>query len=167
MTMTTCSRRSLVQWFLAVSMILVSGHQIVLATMPSAPMEMSLQTSMPIAVDTDFTITLTARPLIDAPQLVLTVTLPDGVDLIAGDTTWRGPAAAGDVKTLILTARPRKADPAIISGAALIELADGAKLGDTRSVTLPLGDRTKPRLMLPPPKKTQTGEPVIEYRDAP
>ncbi|MEO6666534.1 MAG: hypothetical protein ABIO65_07160 [Nitrospiria bacterium] len=137
------------------------------ATMPSAPIEVSLETSPVTAVDTEFTVTLTARPLMAAPQLSLTITLPPGVELVSGETAWRGAAASGELKTVTITARARKAAPGVIRGGAVIELPDGAKLGDSRSITLPLGDRTKPQWTLPPPKKTKTGEPVIEYRDDP
>jgi hypothetical protein len=48
-----------------------------------------------------------------------------------------------------------------------MEFPDGTVLGDTRSLTLALGDRSKPAIGISPPKKTTTGESVIEFRDVP
>lgn len=138
-----------------------------LATMPAAPLDVSFDFGGPVAVDADVTVTLRARPLVDAPSLSLSITLPDGVDLVSGTTTWEGAARAGDIRTLTLTIRPRKAAPAVIHGAAMLKFGDGTTLGDARSLLLPLGDPSKHKLKLPPPKKTKTGESVIEYRDEP
>jgi len=138
-----------------------------LATMPAAPLDVSFDFGGPVAVNADVTVTLRARPLVDAPSLSLSITLPDGVDLVSGTTTWEGAARAGDIRTLAVTIRPRKAALAVIQGAAMLRFADGTTLGDARSLMLPLGDSAKHKLKLPPPKKTKTGESVIEYRDEP
>jgi hypothetical protein len=91
--------------------------------------------------------------LVDAPSLSLSITLPDGVDLVSGTTTWDGAARAGDIRTLTLTIRPRKAAPAVIQGAVMLKFADGTTLGDARSLMLPLGDPAKHKLNLPRPRK--------------
>ncbi len=135
--------------------------------MPSAPVEVSLEFGGAVAVGTDVTVTLQARPLVDAERLSLSITLPDSIELIAGETRWEGPAGSGERRALTVTIRPRASEPAVIRGAAALGFQDGTTLGAARSLALPLGDRSKPTLPLPPPKKTKTGESVIEYRDAP
>jgi len=137
------------------------------ATMPSAPVEVSLEFGGTVAVGTDVAVTLQARPLVDTERLSLSITLPDGIDLIAGEARWEGPARSGERRTLTVTIRPQVAEPRVIQGAAVLGFPDGTTLGAARSLALPLGNRSKPTLPLPPPKKTKTGESVIEYRDAP
>ncbi len=137
------------------------------ATMPSAPLEMVLESAGTPAVDVDLTVTLTVRPLVDAARLVVKITLPEGVDRVAGETEWIGPVRAQESRVLSVIVRPRRAEFSVIQGAARMEFPDGTALGDLRSLALPLGERSKQTLGLSPPKKTTTGEPVIEFRDAP
>lgn len=137
------------------------------ATMPSAPLEMVLESTGVVAVDVDLTVTLTVRPLVDAERMALAITLPEGVDLVAGETAWVGPVRAQENRVLRVTVRPRRAAFSVIQGAARIEFPDGTVLGDVRSLSLQLGERSKQTLGLSPPKKTTTGESVIEFRDAP
>ena len=137
------------------------------ATMPSAPIQMVLESTGVVAVDVDLTVTLTVRPLVDAERITLAITLPEGVDLVAGETAWVGPVHAQESRVLSVTVRPRRAAFSVIQGAARIEFPDGTVLGDVRSMSLPLGERSKQTLGLSPPKKTTTGESVIEFRDAP
>jgi hypothetical protein len=139
----------------------------VYATMPSAPLEMVLESTGVVAVDVDLTVTLTVRPLIDAERVKLAITLPEGVDLVAGETGWVGPVRAQESRVLSVTVRPRRAAFSVIQGAARMEFPDGTVLGDIRSMSLPLGERSKQTLGVSPPKKTTTGESVIEFRDAP
>jgi hypothetical protein len=90
-----------------------------------------------------------------------------GKKLIVGAGLWVGPVRAKERQVLSITVRPRRAAFSVIQGAARIEFPDGAMLGDVRSVTLPLGERSKPTLGVSPPKKATTGDSVIEFRDAP
>ncbi len=141
----------------------LDGH----ATMPGAPLEIALESEGAIAVDADLAVTLTVRPLIDVEQLSLKITLPEGVELVAGDLAWTGPVRAQESQVLRVTVRPRRAAFSVIQGAARIEFPDGAVLGDVRSLNLSLGERSKQTLGVSPPKKTTTGESVIEFRDMP
>jgi len=143
------------------------GAPVVRATMPSAPIEMTLESAGVVAVDVDLTVTLTVRPLVDAERMVLGITLPEGVDLVAGETAWTGAVRAQESRVLSVTVRPRHRAFSVIQGAARIEFPDGTVLGDVRSMSLPLGERSKQTLGVSPPKKTTTGESVIEFRDAP
>lgn len=144
-----------------------AGGSPALATMPGAPLELSVEATGMIAVDVDLVVTLTVQPLIDAEQLSLRITVPEGVDLVAGDPAWVGPVRARESRALTVTVRPRRAAFSVIQGAARIELPDGTMLGDLRSLPLPLGDRSKQTLGVSPSKKTATGESVLEFRDAP
>ena len=145
---------------------MVSGPR-AYATMPSAPIEMALESAGDVAVDVDLTVTLTVRPLVDAERMSLAITVPDGVDLVEGETSWVGPLRARESRTLVVTVRPRRAAFSVIQGTARIEFPDGTMLGDVRSISLPLGERSKQGLGVAPRKKTTTGESVIEFRDAP
>ncbi|MFZ5877638.1 MAG: hypothetical protein ACOYXU_14725 [Nitrospirota bacterium] len=141
------------------------GH----ATMPSVPMSVTLESTGDAAVDADLTVTLTAQPLVDAEQLSMTITLPEGVDLVAGDAAWTGKVRAHESRALIVTVRPRRAADAVIRGQVRLDFPDGTTLGETRSLSLELGDRAKQSLGIgiAPPKKTGTGEPVIEFHNTP
>jgi hypothetical protein len=147
----------------------VMGPGVVHATMPSVPMAVTLESTGRAAVDVDLTVTLTAKPLVDAERLSMTITLPEGVELVAGDATWTGSVRAQESRALTVTVRPRRAAPAVIRGGVRLEFPDGTTLGETRSLSLELGERAKQGLGIspPPPKKTGTGEPVIEFHNTP
>ncbi|MFZ5861618.1 MAG: hypothetical protein ACOYXR_02030 [Nitrospirota bacterium] len=148
-----------------VLLVYAAGSGVARATMPSVPISVALESSGSAAVDVDLTVTLTATPAINAERLSLSITLPDQVDLVAGDLTWTGAAQAHESRVLTVTVRPRRAAPAVIRGRARIEFPDGTVLGDMRSLSLNLDGRSKQSLGLAPPKKTLSGEPVIEFRD--
>jgi hypothetical protein len=145
----------------------VAGPGVAHATMPSVPMAVTLESTGSVAVDADLTVTLTAEPLIDAERLSMTITLPEDVELVAGDATWTGSVRAHESRTLTVTVRPRRAAPTVIRGGVRLEFPDGTTLGETRSLSLELGERAKQGLGTSPPKKTGTGEPVIEFRNTP
>lgn len=150
-----------------VLLIVMFGARAVQATMPSAPLEMVLESTGVAAVDAELTVTLTVRPLIDAERLTVKIMLPEGVDRVSGETEWAGAVRAQESRIVSLVVRPRRAEFLVIQAAARIEFPDGTVLGDLRSLDLPLGQRSKQTLGLSSPKKTTTGEPVIEFRDAP
>jgi hypothetical protein len=137
------------------------------ATMPSVPMSVTLESAGNVAVDADLTVTLTAKPLVDAEHLSMTITLPEGVELVAGDVTWTGSLRAHEPRALTVTVRPRRAANVVIRGQVRLDFPDGTTLGETRSVTLELGDRAKQSLGIAPQKKTGAGESVIEFRATP
>jgi hypothetical protein len=137
------------------------------ATMPSVPMSVTLESAGNVAVDADLTVTLTAKPLVDAEHLSMTIMLPEGVELVAGDVTWTGSLRAQEPRALTVTVRPRRAANAVIRGQVRLDFPDGTTLGETRSVTLELGDRAKQSLGIAPQKKTGEGESVIEFRATP
>jgi hypothetical protein len=143
------------------------SYSVAFATMPSAPVAVTIESAGPVAVDVDLTITLVARPMIDVERLSATITLPPGVDLIAGETSWTGAVRAREDRTLTITVRPRRAESAVIRGAVRMEFSDGTKLGETRSLRLDLGERPTPGASVAPPQTTISGEPVIEFRDNP
>lgn len=155
---------------LGVALLASSGAPFVAhATMPSVPMSVTLESAGNAAVDVDLTITLTAKPLVDAERLSMAIVLPEGVDLVAGDATWVGSVHAQENRPLTVTVRPRRAANMVIRGQVRIEFPDGTTLGETRSVTLELGDRAKQSLGIAPQqqKKTGAGESVIEFRNRP
>ncbi len=135
------------------------------ATMPLVPMSVTLESTGSVAVDVDLIVTLMAKPLVDADRLSMTITLPEGVELVAGDVTWTGSVRANESRTLTVTVRPRRAVPSVIRGGVRLEFPDGTTLGETRSLALELGERAKQSLGISPPKKTGAGESVIEFRD--
>jgi hypothetical protein len=145
----------------------VIGPSVAHATMPSVPIAVTLESTGSVAVDVDLTVTLTAKPLVDAERLSMTITLPEGVELVAGDAVWTGAVRAQESRALTVTVRPRRAAPAVIRGGVRLEFSDGTTLGETRSLSLELGERAKQGLGISPPKKTGTGEPVIEFRNTP
>ncbi len=148
-----------------VSLFFVIGSGVGRATMPLVPMSVTLESTGSVAVDVDLVVTLTAKPLVDAERLSMTITLPEGVELVAGDVTWTGSVRANESRVLTVTVRPRRAAPSVIRGGARLQFPDGTTLGETRSLPLELGERAKQSLGVAPSKRTITGEPVIEFRD--
>jgi len=139
------------------------AHPVAHATMPRAPVDLRLELGGEPAVGAEVEVTLRIRPLADAAAVALTLTLPSELELVAGETTWRGVVRAGQSHALTVVIRPREAVPATIQGIGVLEFQDGTKLGESRAVTLDLGPAIKQKSALPPSKKTQTGDPVIEY----
>lgn len=146
-------------------LVSVMGPGVAHATMPSVPIGVTFESTGSVAVDVDLTVTLTAKPLVDAERLSMTITLPEGVELVAGDVTWTGSVRANESRTLTVTVRPRRAASSVIRGGVRLQFPDGTTLGETRSLPLELGERAKQSRGIAPSKRTITGEPVIEFRD--
>src|SRR3970040_1816578 len=95
MNMNAVFRRSRAPLMAALVLVVLSCPRLGLWAMPAAPLDVSFDFGGPVAVDADVTVTLRARPLVDAPSLSLSITLPDGVDIVSGTTAGGGSAGGG------------------------------------------------------------------------
>lgn len=110
----------------------------------------------------DLVITLTTRPLLPAPKIKISIGLPEGLELKAGETAWEGSMSKGEEKDLEISVRILKEGHMEVVGVASIEYPDGARLVKSASGTIEVGQYQK---STPPgvKKRDRRGQEIIEF----
>jgi hypothetical protein len=106
---------------------------------------------------------VTAVSSIDTQELTINVELVGGVQLVSGDTSWNGPAAKNEEKSIALTVRAPRSGKGMIEAHVSIPPSDGARFSAGAQYTLGSEVKTKPENDRPV-KKDLKGQDVIEYR---
>ena len=107
---------------------------------------------------------ISAKSFADAGELLINVELHGGLQLVTGDLSWRGAAAKGEVKTLLVTVRtPMQGNGRIIariatspeSGASFAAQAEYLMGGQAQGKSATVAQE----------KKDSKGRRIREYRD--
>ncbi len=106
---------------------------------------------------------VTALSSIDVPEMNVKVELVGGADLVSGDTTWSGPAAKNEKKTITLIVRAPKKGLGRIKARVSLPPSDGARFSAQAEFRLGPEVKTKPA-QEPTVKKDRKGRSIIEYR---
>ena len=106
---------------------------------------------------------VTALSSIDVPEMSIKVELVDGAKLVSGDTSWSGPAAKNEKKSVILTVQaPEKGKGAL---RARVSLPQSGNTRFSNQALYELGPEVKFKPEQEHPvKKDHKGRDVIEYR---
>ncbi len=104
-----------------------------------------------------------ARSFMDADTMVIKVDLAEGVELVSGDTSWSGPVARNEEKTVNFTVRaPAKGAGKIKARVSIRGARDEAF---SKQVQYEMGvEANKKTRPIPPVKKDSRGRGLIEYQ---
>ena len=103
-----------------------------------APMEVSLSFSPPPLLARVAALTLSVRPLVDAPDTTVQIVLPEGFELVRGSLTWQGDIPKDDTVGIEVTVRAVRAGEWAIVGEAVSEAAGGVVFGRAASLYVTL-----------------------------
>lgn len=105
-----------------------------------------------------------ARSMMDSPEMRVTVELTGGAELVSGETSWAGPMAKGEEKTLLFSVRAPKKGNAKIKASMETTATEGAAF--RAHARYSLGEDVNAQKPGParPVKKDGKGRDVIEYR---
>ena len=102
-------------WLLSVMMVLcvvaswspvaVSRASAELTTPPSAPVVPELAVGGVEVVGSEVVATMTVMARTDLPNVQIQIELPEGLERTAGEPTWRGQMAAGEVRIVEIAAK--------------------------------------------------------------
>lgn len=126
------------------------------------PIELDIYIDGVYQVGGELVITVTTRPLLPAPKIKISINLPEGLELKAGDIDWEGSMSKGEEKDLEVSVKVIKEGFFEVMGVASIEYPDGSRLVKSASGTIEVGKFQKPN----PPginKKDRKGQEIIEF----
>jgi hypothetical protein len=83
-------------------------------------------------------LTLQVRPLIDAPLIRIDFILPEDTERIAGEPSWAGPMAQGEIRTLEITVRLTEEKRYVVQGIATFQQQDGISYTGIDSLVIDL-----------------------------
>ena len=106
---------------------------------------------------------VTASSSIDVPEISIKVELVGGAKLVSGDTSWSGPAAKNEEKSISLTVQAPKNGQGRIKARVSIPPSDGPRFSAGAEYVLGPVSKSKPE-QEHPVKKDSKGRNVIEYR---
>jgi hypothetical protein len=106
---------------------------------------------------------VTALSSIDVPEMSVKVELIGGADLVSGDTSWSGPAAKNEEKSITLTVQAPKKGMGSVKARVSIPPSGGTRFSARAEYVLGPLSKSKPE-QEHPVKKDSKGRNVIEYR---
>ncbi len=109
----------------------------------------------------ELVITVTTRPLLPAPKIKISINLPEGLELKAGEISWEGSMSRGEEKDLEVSVKVIKEGLFDVISIVSIEYPDGSRLVKSAAGTVEVGKFQKPN----PPgikKKDRKGQEIIE-----
>jgi len=114
---------------------------------PQVPVGLQFVTEGTIALGSAVEVTLTVTPMVSSESVTVSIKLPEGLNLLDGDTDWTGPIGKNQSHILTFHVRPEMAAPLEIKGLAVLTIPGGSKM--TRHAVLLLDldpNRPKPRV---------------------
>ena len=137
---------------------------------PQSPLQVSIISTDPSVVQETIkpgdvvAFTVTVRSLADAEEMQISVSLPKGADLVAGDLSWKGAVRKEEQRSLGFIIKVPAKQGGLIKASAIIHAADGGHSFSAQahySLGASAKTKTGPTQTI---KKTGRGGDVIEYR---
>jgi hypothetical protein len=125
------------------------------------PIDLDIYIDGVYQVGGELVITVTTRPLLPAPKIKISINLPEGLELKAGEIAWEGSMSGGEEKDIEVSVKVMKEGLFEVIGVVSIEYPDGLRLAKSVSSTVEVGKFQKPK----PPgirKKDGKGREIIE-----
>lgn len=136
---------------------------------PSPPVHVSISPVQPGLVSSSIMpgdvveFKVAATSMVDTTEMQIQVTLADGVELVAGDLSWTGPAMKKEMKTLPITIRVPLKGKGSVKAHVSIALSGGSAFTTSSKYALGHVEKPKPEPARPV-RKDSKGRDVIEYR---
>jgi uncharacterized protein (DUF58 family) len=105
---------------------------------PQVPIALQFGTEGTVAVGSEVTVTLTVTPLVSSESVTVSMTLPDGLRLVDGNTTWTGTLEKGQSHVLTIQVRPEQAASLEVKAKAALTMANGSQMSRHAILTLDL-----------------------------
>lgn len=106
---------------------------------------------------------VTATSAIDVKEMHIDVHLTRGAKLVSGETSWKGPSAKNEEKTLLLTVQAPERGTGTIRARVSVPPSDGARFSSEARFMLGPEAQAKPEHNAVK-KKDSRGRNIIEYR---
>ena len=136
---------------------------------PAAPLKISISPAQAGLLPADirpgdvveFKVSATSH--LDAQEMRIKIELTGGMELVSGETDWKGPVAQAGEKTLTVTVRTPLQGRGEIKARALVHDSGGPSFSAGASYRTggATGKKASPR---PPVKKDGAGRDIVEYR---
>ena len=127
---------------------------------PQLPIALQFGTEGPAAVGSPLTVTLTVTPMISSESVTVSITLPDGLSLLDGDTDWTGLLEKDQSHVLTFHVRPEIAASLEVKARAVLTRLGGSQISRLAVLMLDLDpDKQKPR---PKKRSGRGGEEILE-----
>lgn len=111
---------------------------------PQVPIRLEINSGGPVSVGAPVTITLTVTPLVPSQSVTTSITLPDGIRLLDGDTDWSGSLEKDQSHVVTITVLPDRAALFEVKAKAVLTLVSGSQMSRHAAMTLDL-DPNKPK----------------------
>ena len=105
---------------------------------PQTPVEVKLSVQDTPAPGGTVRLTMQVRPLIDAPFIRMDFILPENIERIAGEPSWAGPMAQGEIRTLEITVRLTEEKRYVVQGIATLQQQEGISYTGIDSLVIDL-----------------------------
>ena len=126
------------------------------------PIDLDIYIDGVYQVGGELVITVTTRPLLPAPKIKISINLPDGLELKAGEIAWEGSMSKGEEKDLEVSVKVIKEGLFEVISIVSIEYPDGSRLVKSASGTIEVGEYRKPK-MPGIKKRDNKGQEIIEF----
>jgi hypothetical protein len=134
---------------------------------PSVPLDMGLSLPDPPALGQVATLTFWVKPLIDAPDTSVQITLPEGLELVQGSLRWQGTIPANETRELQVSVRPVRTGPWTILAGAQSHLPGGALFGRQTSLSVDIDGAQPVATEGPSSQETPSSQSGAESLDKP
>ena len=131
---------------------------------PSPPIELTLTLQNDPVVGGHAVLNLHAKVLVQAANVKIQYTIPSGLRIVSGSTTFQGPMDAGETKDLQVTILIPDDKSYDILGTATITTSSGAKMSRVAVLTVNLGSAGPPSTPSKPLGRSGSGDSVIEFK---
>ncbi|MGH7274149.1 MAG: hypothetical protein ACREIQ_06825 [Nitrospiria bacterium] len=105
---------------------------------PQTPVEVKLSMQDTPSAGGTVRLTMQVRPLIEAPLISMEFILPEDMERIAGEPSWAGPMAQGEIRTLEITVHLIEEKRYVVQGIATLQQQEGTSYTGIDSLVIDL-----------------------------
>lgn len=129
---------------------------------PRGPLDLAMSTDATPVPGAVVGVTFTVTPRVDAPQLDVSVELPEGLPHADAPLHWTGPAAKDQPIALTFQVGPLGTQSYEVIGRATVSLPNGSVWTQAASILLETVKHEKPNKPLPRLRQDPQGQSIIE-----
>lgn len=131
------------------------------AIKPRPPLQLSFQQTDLSGGESRLTMIAVAN--VDLNRVTLSIELPPGLSLVAGEEQWENAMKKGETKKMEWVVQSPNQAPRKVTGKAVIESSAGEKFVEQATLTLNEAEKETP-LRTPSVKRKEGGETILEFK---